>query len=101
MDRIGSPPYIKELENLINNLISVKEYYDNNVFPTELERSDINCAKKRIIEYLDPAIKQNSSLKKENNRLCRKSEYYKKIAEKYAPKKIIPFETIDEEIWEE
>lgn len=100
MDRIGSPPYIKELEKLINNLISIKEYYDKNIFPTELAKSDIDSAKKRIIQYLDPAIKQNSSLKEENNRLCRKSEYYKKIAEKYAPKKIVPFEAIDEEIWE-
>ena len=100
MDRIGSPPYIKELEKLINNLISIKEYYDKNIFPTELAKSDIDSAKKRIIQYLDPAIKQNSSLKEENNRLCRKAEYYKKIAEKYAPKKIVPFEAIDEEIWE-
>lgn len=85
-DRIGSPKYLKELKSMLKDL--------GEVSPSE--RIEIITQIQKIERFLSPSIEENSSLKHENNRLRRKSEYYRKIATKYSPRDVLPFEVVDE-----
>ena len=85
-NRIGSPKYLKELKAMLSELGDI----------SPAQRFEIVSQIQKIERFLSPSIDEVSSLMRENNRLRRKSEYYRKIATKHSPREVLPFEIVDD-----